>query len=132
MASACASRPIGTGLRRLQAVAHVTEFAGQGGHAVGERGQQRFRRIGAGKQLLRGPAPAAGRQPLHAGGCGGCRPVAGTTVTRPAPAATVRGRLRRAARRLPPSPPLPAPPPVRCLPPRRRPAAPLPRHWRRP
>ncbi len=53
------ARPIGTGLRRLQAVAHVTQFAGQGGHAVGEGGQQRFRRVGAGEQLLQRHATTA-------------------------------------------------------------------------
>jgi hypothetical protein len=47
------------GLRRLQAVTHVAQFAGQGGHAVGERGQQGLRRVGPGEQLLQRHATAA-------------------------------------------------------------------------
>ncbi|MNV14863.1 hypothetical protein D3C71_1055600 [compost metagenome] len=46
------ARPIGTGLRRLQAIAHVAQLAGQGGHAIGEGGQQRLGCIGSGEQLL--------------------------------------------------------------------------------
>ena len=57
------ARPVGTGLRRLQAVAHVAELAGQGRHAIGEGRQQGFRVCGVREQLLQAePVATAGHR----------------------------------------------------------------------